>query len=169
MRNTLIIFLVSGFWHGANWTFVCWGAYHAFLFFPLMLLGQNRKYKGVVAEGHLLPSLKETSQMIVTFLFAVIGWIIFRSENMTQCWEYLSGMCDSSLFQVSFEYGKKALLFAFILCAVEWFQRSKQHALQIAGSGMLRYKSVRWCLYLGVMLILVLFSGSQSDFIYFQF
>lgn len=170
MRNTLIIFLVSGFWHGANWTFVCWGAYHAFLFFPLMLLGRNRKYRGVAAEGRLLPSPGEAFQIVVTFLLVMIGWIIFRSENMAQCWEYLSGMCDSSLFRVSFNHAEeKALFFAFLLFVAEWVKRNKQHALQIAGNGMLRYRSARWCLYLGVVLILALFSGSQSDFIYFQF
>lgn len=72
-RNTLIIFLVSGFWHGANWTFVCWGAFHALLFLPLLLLGKNRKYTGMVAERKLLPNVKETCQMLLTFLLVVIG------------------------------------------------------------------------------------------------
>lgn len=169
MRNTTIIFLVSGFWHGANWTFIVWGAYHALLFFPLMLLGKNRKHKDVPAAGRLLPRPTEAVQMLLTFALVVIGWIIFRSESMTQCVDYLSGMCNASLFDVSFQYGKKALLFAFLLLLAEWFQRDKQHALQLTGRGICAYRPVRWCLYLGVVLVLVLFSGSQSDFIYFQF
>ena len=79
IRNTFIIFLLSGFWHGANWTFIAWGAYHAFLFLPLILTGKNRKYTNQVAEGRVLPSLREVGQMLVTFFLAVFGWIIFRS------------------------------------------------------------------------------------------
>lgn len=169
MRNTMVIFLVSGFWHGANWTFICWGAYHAFLFFPLMLSGTNRKYKDIVAPRRLFPSAIEFAQMLLTFLLVVLGWIIFRSANMHQCWEYLTCMFNKSLFKVSFEYGKQALLFVFILLLVEWIQRNKQHALQLANNGLLRYKGVRWCIYLGIVITLICFSGSQSDFIYFQF
>ena len=62
VRNTFIIFLVSGFWHGANWTFICWGLFHALLFLPLLLTSSNRKYRGIVAEGKLLPSWKEAIQ-----------------------------------------------------------------------------------------------------------
>ncbi|MDR0745689.1 MAG: MBOAT family protein, partial [Mediterranea sp.] len=89
-RNTLIIFLVSGFWHGANWTFICWGAFHALLFLPLLLFGRNRKYTDVVAKGNVLPNLKEACQMLTTFLLVVIGWIIFRAETIHQAWDYLS-------------------------------------------------------------------------------
>ena len=83
-RNTLVIFLVSGFWHGANWTFVAWGAYHALLFLPLLLLGQNRRYRDSVAENSFLPSVKELTQMGVTFLLVLLGWILFRSEDISQ-------------------------------------------------------------------------------------
>lgn len=80
-RNTLVIFLVSGFWHGANWTFVAWGAYHALLFLPLLLLGQNRRYRDSVAENSFLPSVKELTQMGVTFLLVLLGWILFRMRR----------------------------------------------------------------------------------------
>lgn len=84
VRNTFIIFLVSGLWHGANWTFIVWGAYHALLFLPLILLGKNRRYTNTVAEGRLLPTLHEFLQMLLTFVLAIIGWIIFRAENLHQ-------------------------------------------------------------------------------------
>ena len=71
-RNTMIIFLVSGLWHGANWTFVIWGLYHALLFFPLMLFGQNRKHTNIVANRNLLPSIKEFIQMAITFFLVVL-------------------------------------------------------------------------------------------------
>lgn len=168
MRNTMIIFLVSGLWHGANWTFVVWGAYHAFLFFPLMILGLNRKYTNTVAYGKLLPSVTEFIQMAVTFLLVVIGWIIFRAENISQAWDYIVRMVTE--FNIgSIQYGKKALLYIFVLMVVEWLQRDKQHGLQIEGVGVLRYAPVRYAIYWGVIFVCIFLAGSQAEFIYFQF
>lgn len=169
MRNTLIIFIVSGFWHGADWTFVTWGVYHAVLFFPLMLLGRNRKYTDGVAAGRLLPSLTEAGQMLLTFLLAVIGWIIFRAENMAQVAEYFSRMFSATLFDVSFAYGKKALLFILLLMLTEWWYKDRQHALQFSFHTLSRYRTVRWGVYLSIVFCLFLFAGGQTDFIYFQF
>ncbi len=167
MRNTMIIFLVSGFWHGANWTFIVWGAYHALLFFPLMLFGLNRKYTNTVAAGRLLPSFKEAGQMLLTFFLTVIGWIIFRAENIGQAWGYLVGMCSPSLLDVSFLYGKKAMVFAFFLLVVEWLQRDKQHALQI--EGMIKNPILRYILYYFLIGSSLWFAGEGTQFIYFQF
>lgn len=168
IRNTLIIFLVSGFWHGANWTFICWGAFHAALFFPLLILGRNRKYKDTVAEGRILPSFKESCQMLLTFLLVTIGWIIFRAETIRQAGEYIYSMI--SKFQLSMPvYGKKALIFIAILLVVEWLQRDKQFGLQLGTQGILRYHTVRWGIYYTVFIGTLLLAGSQEAFIYFQF
>lgn len=168
MRNTMIIFLVSGLWHGANWTFVVWGAYHAILFFPLMLLNLNRKYTNTVAYGKLLPSVTEFIQMAVTFLLVVIGWIIFRAENISQAWDYILRMVTE--FNIgSIQYGKKALLYIFVLMVVEWLQRDKQHGLQIENVGVLKYSAVRYAMYVGLAILTLALSGTQAEFIYFQF
>ncbi len=167
MRNTLIIFLVSGLWHGADWTFICWGAYHALLFFPLMLLGKNRKYTDVVAKGRLLPSLREFGQMLLTFFLAVIGWILFRSDTIAQAWDYLSRMCSPSLLDFSIQWGKKALLYVFIMLVVEWLQRDKQHAMQIGSA--VRVPALRWALYIVLIMVILFLQGTQAEFIYFQF
>lgn len=169
MRNTLIIFLVSGFWHGANWTFIAWGAYHALLFFPLLLLKRNRKYTGPVAKGRLLPSPREAVQMLSTFLLAVVGWIIFRAETITQAWDYLCRLCSPSLFEFGMDKGKSALLYAFLLLVVEWLQRDKEHALQIDGCPLCNYRLVRYCIYYAVAMFIILYAGVQGTFIYFQF
>lgn len=169
MRNTLIIFLVSGFWHGANWTFIVWGAYHALLFFPLLLLGKNRKYTDNVAVGRLFPSLKEAAQMLFTFLLVLIGWIIFRSDNIVQAWDYLGRMCSLSLLDIDMIYGKKALCYILILLFVEWFQRNKQHAMQIPSKGILKYQPARLMLYYLLILTTILLAGEQETFVYFQF
>ena len=104
IRNTFIIFLVSGFWHGANWTFIAWGAYHAILFLPLILTGKNRKYTNQISEGRVLPTFKEAGQMLLTFFLAVIGWIIFRAESIGQAWEYVCGMLQSDTFMACYRF-----------------------------------------------------------------
>lgn len=167
-RNTLVIFLVSGFWHGANWTFICWGTFHALLFFPLFILGKNRKYKDVVAKGRLLPTAKEVYQMTFTFLLAMIGWIIFRAETIHQAWDYMICMVTKFHFCMP-EYGKKALLYIFILLTVEWLQREKQFGLQLDIKGMFRYRTVRWGIYYIIFIASLLLAGQQEEFIYFQF
>jgi D-alanyl-lipoteichoic acid acyltransferase DltB (MBOAT superfamily) len=170
MRNTLIIFLVSGFWHGANWTFIVWGAYHAILFFPLMLFGLNRKYTDEVAAGKLLPSVKELLQMLLTFALVVIGWVIFRAETIGQAWDYLCRMCDSSLLNFSGHIGGMAMLYSLILMVIEWLNREKMYALEnIQAVPILRYRPIRLAFYYAFAIIILLLAGEQETFVYFQF
>jgi D-alanyl-lipoteichoic acid acyltransferase DltB (MBOAT superfamily) len=132
--NKMIVFLVSGLWHGANWTFIAWGAYHALLFLPLILLGKNRKYKDVVAQNRILPSLKECGQMLLTFFLVVFGWIIFRAESIGQAWAWMGAICSSSLFSMPGLLTSRILLpiavFLPVMLAVEWLQREQEHALR---------------------------------------
>ena len=167
VRNTFVIFLLSGFWHGANWTFIVWGAYHALLFLPLILTGKNRKYTNQVAEGRILPTIKETGQMLLTFFLAVIGWIIFRAENIGQAWKYICGMCNVSLFTSPDSKGNSALVInILVLLAVEWFQRNMPHALDLSAFNK---GFARWAVYFGVLFLLFAFGGNATNFIYFQF
>lgn len=171
-RNTLIIFLTSGFWHGANWTFVLWGAYHAMLFFPLFILGRNRKHTDIVAHGKRLPSLRESMQMAITFLLVLIGWIVFRAEHIGQACNYISRMV-TQLHPCLPEYGKKSILFITALIFMEWIQRDKEHGLQFAPNFLSphsrRNQVLRWSVYLCVSLFVLIFAGTQAEFIYFQF
>ncbi len=168
-RNTLIIFVLSGFWHGANWTFICWGAYNALLFFPLFLLGKNRKYTDNVAPGRLLPSLNEACRMLVTFLLVVTGWIIFRAENITEAWEYIYNMV-TKFHLCSIEYGKKPLIYCFLMLTVEWIQRDKAHGMQLSAGGALsKCTAFRWGIYLLLAVFTLIFAGKSGEFIYFQF
>ncbi len=167
-RNTMIIFLVSGLWHGANWTFVAWGAYHALLFFPLFFAGKNRKYTDSVAQDKLLPSLKEFLQMLTTFIFALIGWIIFRSESITQAFDFIYHIIANFHFTLP-EYGKTTILYCFILLCVEWIQREREHTLQIQPIGIFRSRFVRYAFY-NILIIFIFFNqASGQQFIYFQF
>jgi len=167
IRNTFVIFLVSGFWHGANWTFIVWGAYHALLFLPLILTGKNRKYTNQIAEGRYLPTLKETGQMLLTFILTVFGWIVFRSESIGQAWEVILGIMNSSLFTAPMVVvGLKKIVFVIgVLLLVEWLNRSKEHGLAIGNLPL--WLRIASC-YVLVLVILELGGNSQS-FIYFQF
>lgn len=167
VRNTFVIFLLSGFWHGANWTFIAWGAYHAVLFLPLILLGMNRKYTNQVAEGRWLPNVKESGQILLTFMLAVIGWIIFRATSISEAWSIMKGICDVSLFTMPMVIVgvKRTLFFIAIMLVVEWIDRDKEHALSLSGLP----QWARFIVLYGLILIMLEFMGHSQSFIYFQF
>ena len=164
VRNTFVIFLLSGFWHGANWTFIVWGAYHAVLFLPLILTGKNRKYTNQISEGRVLPNLKESGQMLLTFIFVLFGWIIFRAESIGQAWAYACGIFNSSFF-VFEEVPRKIPVFVVLMLIIEWARRGKSHGLEIRGNHFL----IRWCYYLLIMAMIFVFGAFNESFIYFQF
>lgn len=168
IRNTFVIFLLSGFWHGANWTFIAWGAYHAFLFLPLILLGKNRKHTDIVAAGRILPTFKEAGQMLLTFFLAVIGWIIFRAESIGQAWEYVCGVFSQSLFSVPIMIVglKKTLFFTAVMLIAEWFSRQKDFALQF-GKQTPAWLKITVCYV--VIIVMLQFAAHSQSFIYFQF
>ncbi len=180
VRNTFIIFLLSGFWHGANWTFVAWGAYHALLFMPLILLGKNRRYRDTVAtyttadgevRSRLLPSWREALQMLCTFVLVALGWILFRADTIAQFGGYVAGMCSKSLFSVPWLINRAfyvpLLLSILVLFGVEWQHRACGGVLTMAH---IRSKALRWLLYLALIMAIVVYGEfEQVQFIYFQF
>ncbi len=167
MRNILVVFVVSGFWHGANWTFLFWGLLNAIYFLPLMLLNRNRTHLDTVAQGRILPSIAEVMQMASTFALVLIGWIFFRAENLTHAMEYLNGLISPTLFTKPeiFPTNFMALLSAFV--AVEWLQREKQYGLQMSASRLPAF--ARWSVYYLLVLLMIGFGGEQQQFIYFVF
>lgn len=169
IRNVYIVWAISGLWHGANWTFVCWGLYHATLLAVYNLFSINTKYQHVVAYGRYLPNIKETLQIAFTFFLAVIGWIIFRAESITQAWGYLKCMFANQFFDVSRLYGITYLCWALILLSVEWLQREKQHALQLPAKKPFKFRWMWWLLYYFIIYIIYKHEGTSQTFIYFQF
>jgi len=167
VRNIFVIFLVSGFWHGANWTFIIWGFLNAIFFIPLMLLNKNRNNTNIVAEGKYIPSLKELFQMGSTFFITVIAWIFFRSENVYNAISYIQIIFSKSLFQYPEIHPKIMLILLLTLIVPEWIQRNKQHALDI--NNQIPSKFIRWIIYYIVIILIIIFGGSQQEFIYFQF
>lgn len=167
-RNTFIIFLVSGLWHGAEWTFVAWGGYHALLFTPLIISGRNRKYLDSVGGDRWLPTMRESILMAWTFILVLVGWIIFRADNITIAWHYIVRMLTDWHFTPPL-IGKKAMLYILLMLAIEWFQRNKKHSFEIAGHGLMRYTIIRWSVYVVFILMIMLYHGVAGEFIYFQF
>lgn len=166
-RNTFIIFLVSGLWHGANWTYVLWGAYHAALFLPLILLGKNRKHTDVVAADRALPTFRELARMAITFALATIGWIIFRAENIGAAWDYICGICSVSVatFPWYRELHLVLLFYILFILFVEFAQRKKEHALSMDNVPIWKQLLTFSFLYSSILL----FGSSSEAFIYFQF
>jgi D-alanyl-lipoteichoic acid acyltransferase DltB (MBOAT superfamily) len=169
VRNTFVIFLVSGFWHGANWTFIAWGAFHAILFLPFILLGKNRKFTDTVAEGKIFPSAKELFQMGITFLLVVIGWIFFRANSIGDAFGYFGCMIDKSLFAmpniISPTYIIQIPVIFSVLLVFEWINRNKQYGFDVGSLN----KVIRWTLYLFIIGLIFIFGTQSETFIYFQF
>ena len=167
IRNVFIVWGVSGLWHGADWTFVCWGLFHATLLSFYIILGINSKYKHIVAFGHYLPNIREAMQMIVTFFFVVIGWIIFRSDSMSQASGFLQSICTNTFFDPSALYGLKELILCFAFLTIEWWQRDKPFVLLMQG---VKSKFVKWAICIGIAVFSYFYmADSISKFIYFQF
>ena len=169
VRNTFAIFLISGFWHGANWTFIAWGALNALYFLPLLLLKKNRKNLDVVAAGKYLPSLTEFFNILLTFCLTTLAWVFFRAENIAHAFSYLAGICSHSLFTVPefLPYNLFALI-AFLI-GIEWLQRDREHGLDWNG---LKIPTILKWLFIFVLTDLVLanlLSNKSQQFIYFDF
>ena len=168
--NTIVVFSLSGLWHGADWTFVLWGLYHALLFIPLILLG-SKSHKDTVAHGRWLPSFRELTAMVVTFLLVNFGWILFRAPDFASFSEFVSRLFSHSLFNYHGLTMRMAtmLLWCAALLLVEWLQREKQHVLQIDGYRVLSVRPVRLALYAVLVFLIFYFAGQVQTFIYFQF
>lgn len=172
IRNTFIIFLVSGFWHGANYTFIAWGLLHALYFLPLLLGGTNRKNTTIVAAGRLLPSLREALSIMATFSLVMFGWIFFRSNTLSAAFSFCRRLFSPSLFSKPQFDNKPYALTVFLLIVAfiiaEWLGRENDFAIE--KTAVTWPRPLRWLFYGIVVFILVLFmSFSEVPFIYFQF
>lgn len=173
IRNVLIVFLVSGFWHGANWTFLVWGGLHALFFIPLLVAKKNRTNLHVVAAKTNTPKLKDVLGMFNTFLLVTLAWIFFRAESVSHALEYIKGFFLNTFFGFPEPLSPKtvATTFLMIVCmiAIEWRGRREQHALEAQLN--LLHKKIRWGFYLllSVLIINSMLNTNPQEFIYFQF
>lgn len=166
VRNTFIIFIVSGFWHGANWTFILWGLINAVYFLPLLLLKRNRNNLETISLSWDWASVRMFLGMIMTFSMACLAWIFFRAKSLTDAFGYLARMFTDGHFSVQYftieRYNYEILFLLGIFIAVEWNARFKTEPI----SG--KYSLLR----IGLCVLSLIALGVYSDykaFIYFQF
>ena len=167
IRNVFIIFIVSGFWHGANWTFIVWGTLNACYFLPLLLRNKNRVHTNVVAQNKSVPSLKEVFQMSVTFGLTLLAWVFFRAENVEVAFKYINRMFEFSIRlndRLDLErYTFEILPLILVLIVIEWFSRQKEHPI----------KNIKYPILftIGILLLIFVFGSFSNiqEFIYFQF
>lgn len=173
VRNTFAIFLVSGFWHGANWTFIIWGALNAIYFLPLLLTNNNRKNLGVVAEGKLLPSFRELFSMLTTFILTVFAWIFFRAENISHAFSYIGEIFSESIFSVPVFDGRMnaltTLAIISIFLFIEWLGRNKLFAIEGLKDSSKKTQLFFYVLLSIIILKYVMDFSEPEEFIYFQF
>lgn len=172
IRNTFIIFIVSGFWHGANWTFIAWGALNAVYFLPLLLTNSNRSNMDIVAKDKALPSGREFLGMLTTFLLTVIAWVFFRAETITHAVNYLSEMFSLSFFESPYfegmRYAPKIGLMVVLFMMVEWMGRRQRYALE-GLTLKLKVPALRYLVYYILVIAVLWYGGKEQEFIYFQF
>ncbi|MET4141630.1 alginate O-acetyltransferase complex protein AlgI [Pedobacter sp. UYP1] len=167
VRNTFIIFLVSGFWHGASWNFIIWGFLNALYIMPSIIFKTNRTNLDIVASGKYFPTIKELFSMLLTFGLTVFAWIFFRTETLGDALNYISGIFSDSLFTIPTVAPKMLFALLFVFIVIEWLGREQQFA--IAKFGIKLPAILRWSLYYAIVLIIFLCAGSEQQFIYFQF
>ncbi|MEH6535811.1 MAG: MBOAT family O-acyltransferase [Psychroserpens sp.] len=167
IRNVFIIFLVSGFWHGANWTFIVWGGLNALYFLPLLIIKRNRVHTNVVAEFKVFPNLKECFGMLFTFIITVIAWVFFRADSVSHATQYLSRIVDVSFFNIPEIRPTFLFVLIFIFILIEWAGRRQLYAIQTLWFRFPRI--IRLFIYYLIAMTIFLYGGKEQEFIYFQF
>jgi D-alanyl-lipoteichoic acid acyltransferase DltB (MBOAT superfamily) len=165
IRNTFIVFLVSGFWHGANWTFIAWGALNAAYFMPLLVFNKNRKHIDNVAHDRRLPSIADTLRILLTFFLVSVSWIFFRSQSIGQALICFQKVFSADFFTRPEIWPLRPIRAIVILLLIEWLQRNRQHGLEY----MPFRRSLRWLIYLTIAIICLANFSLNAEFIYFQF
>lgn len=171
VRNISIIFLVSGFWHGANWTFIFWGAFHALAFIPVFLMGRNAIYKdSIVAQNTMFPTLTELGQVVLTFGIVTFSRIFFRSASITDAFGFIDRIfTDLSYSAYNHPLGYRMIdyyMLIILFVIYEWMIRKDERS-----PFKFKSKVVRFVFYTIIILSMLLFydDGVDRSFIYFQF
>lgn len=172
IRNVFIIFIVSGFWHGANWTFIVWGIMHAILFLPSLLKGTNKKTFEEETSYRMVPSLRDFFSMGLTFFLVTLAWIVFRSDNIEMCLSIYAKLFSSSLFSTPYFLGISNItslgVLIMIFIAAEWLGRRHDSTLFLINT--IKYSWLKNAVYWTIALVILLAGNFENnEFIYFQF
>ena len=161
--NVMAIFVVSGLWHGANWTFIVWGFLNALLFLPSIMTGKNRKNMDTIGEGYKFPPIKDIMGMLITFALVNLLWVFFRANTVADALVYMSNIFDKSFFTIPSKLGGIPMI--ILLVIMEWRARTKNHALENLKGNTI----IRWAGYISLIMLIIVFTGEEKVFIYFQF
>lgn len=164
--NIVITFSLCGLWHGANWTFVAWGFFNGLLFIPLILTNRHRVSERGVAHGRALPAAREVVAMLVTFAMVLVGWVFFRSDSLAGAFGYLARLATTPYLALDYHRYLLPLVLSLGLMVIEWFQREREHGLQMARLPLLP----RYAVYFALLIAMIEFGSREHvPFIYFQF
>jgi alginate O-acetyltransferase complex protein AlgI len=167
VRNTFVIFLVSGFWHGANFTFIIWGLLNALFIMPSILFNTNRTNLDIVAKGKHLPTWRELVAMLLTFTLTCFAWVFFRAATVTDALSFITKICSASLFTLPQLNIKIISIWLVLFIIIEWAGREQNYALAAIGTKWPR--ALRWSMYYGIIVLIATYAGAKQQFIYFQF
>lgn len=171
IRNTFVIFIVSGFWHGANWTYIVWGGLNALYYLPLQLLKINRVHLDAPGQGRMLPTFRETSQILTTFVLTVTAWIFFRSDSITTAFAIFAKIFSSSLLEIPRFLGIRDAITTSILVALmmifDWVGRNENHSLKRMPDSLF-FRTAVYLFFLHLILSNAI-KVDEVEFIYFQF
>ena len=167
---TIINMVVIGLWHGANWTYGLFGLYNGLLFIPLILSGSFNKKSKLKANKFGLPFFSDFLKMIGVFFLFAFGTVIFRANSLGQAFDYFVGLFSPSIFSSLSILNRSlayVLFFTIMMFIVEWFQREKEHGMDLTG---IKNGVLRWCIYITIIFVTCRFMQTNpSPFIYFQF
>ncbi len=176
IRNVFIIFIVSGFWHGANWTFIIWGALNALYFLPLMITNSNRSNINIVAEGRYLPSIRDGLAILSTFTLTVFAWIFFRANSLQTAYSFIRNMLigflditsySQSIRLIQGKIGYSIIFIMIFFVLIEWFGREGKFAIEKFSAKW--PSTIRYSFYYALVILIFWLGGNQQEFIYFQF
>lgn len=171
IRNIFIVFLVSGLWHGANWTYIAWGFLNALYFLPIMLTKNNKNHLDGISTGRIFPKLSEFLKIITTFSLTVFAWIFFRSETIVDSFGYLKRLFSPSILSVPSGFGGYeavwTILLVLMFVVIEWIGRNGNYAIESLANQKSNF--IRYLSYTVIIIIIFLFSGDSQQFIYFNF
>lgn len=172
IRNILYVFILSGLWHGANWTFVFWGFLNSFYYVLYLFLISKLKVTFNKIQNNFLLKVKEALSISFTFTIISFTWIFFRSDSLTHAIQFISGILSFSLFTVpvfdGFNKSLLILLFIIIFTIIEWNGKKYKYAIEKTGEKWPRL--FRWSFYSMLIYIIGMFTPSNElPFIYFQF
>ena len=167
IKNVFIIFLMSGFWHGANWTFIFWGFLHALFFIPLLVVGKNRNNITIVSSKNFKTSIINIFQIIITFALVTFAWIFFRSDSINFAFAYIHKILSFSLFTFPKIFPKTVLGYIFLFLIIEWYGRNESFAIEKFGTNW--KKIYRIIFYYALTILILYFYGKDYQFLYFQF